>query len=74
MDPRLRNRHERWFNAEYLPNAIACEHLGGGAGCDDPAMVQQHDLVGKAGGEIQVVNDPDRDDVGRVGKIAHPFS
>src|SRR4051794_34140350 len=59
---------ERRLDAEDLADAFGGEDFGGRAGRRDAPAVEHDYLVGEARGEVEVVDDADRDHVGRVGE------
>lgn len=73
MDAGLLDGNERRFDAEHVTDAVGRQHLCRSAGCYHMSMVQQHELVSKASGEIQIVNHSDRDNIRSGGEAAHLF-
>lgn len=71
MDVGMLSGDETRLDAEDVTDAIEREHFTRSSVRDHSTMVQQHDLIGKARGEIEIMNHADNKKVGRIGKRAH---
>jgi hypothetical protein len=73
MDPGLRDRHKYRFDAENLSDPFRGKDLAGRASRHDAPVIEHDNVIGKTGRKVEIVHYSDRNDVGRVGKIAHLF-
>src|SRR3954469_6526939 len=63
------------FNIESIDAGedVGAENVGGRAGGDDRTLVQQQQLVGEGGGEVQVVAGGEDGEVALAGEAAEQF-
>src|SRR6185369_15710829 len=65
--------NKRRRDVEHGFDSFCREHFGWGAVRDYPALVQQHDLIGKTCRKIQIVYDADRHHIRRIGEPSYLF-
>jgi hypothetical protein len=64
---------ERRLNSENSANPFTCEYFERRAAGDDTRFIQQHDVIGKASRQIEIVYDAHRDDIRRSRKLFYLF-
>src|SRR5689334_19576154 len=73
VNARMLAGNECRLNRKHRFDSFRSEHFGRCAARDNLTLIQQYDLIGKTRGEVQVVDDADRNDTGRCRKVPDLF-